>query len=90
MTETRTPDTSYWEDWNDALGLPEGTLRSAKDYRERAAEILRDHPYMSGTVYDRCGQDTHWNANKILQRQKNTSMATGRVNGQFLQHGNKR
>lgn len=63
-------ETDYWESWNDDLGLPQGTIYSAKSYREY--------------------QNSEWNREKLLRRQQNISLATGRVNGQYLQGGNKR
>lgn len=55
-----------WEDENERLGLPTGTIYDSRSYRN------------------------WWNLQKLLRRQQNTSIATGRVNGQFLQNGNKR
>ena len=55
-----------WEDENERLGLPTGTIYDSKSYNK------------------------WWSLQKILRRQHNTSIATGRVNGQYLQGGNKR
>jgi len=44
----------------------------------------------TGTVYDSKSYNNWWNLQKLRRRQQNTSLATGRVNGQFIQHGNKR
>jgi len=58
------------------------------EYWEGWAEVL---PFPHGTVYDsRSYQDAMWNRNRLVNRQHNISLAHGRVNGQYLDHGNKR
>ncbi len=44
-------------------------------------------PHIEGQIFS---QDMIWNIRKALNRQHNVNLATGRVNGQFLSHGNKR
>jgi len=65
-----TYEQDYWESWNDQLGLPSGTVYSARSYRDY--------------------QNAQWNKDKLARRHQNISLATGRVNGRFVQHGNKR
>lgn len=48
----------------------------------------------TGTVYNaqsyRSVQDRGWNLQRLANRAHNISLAQGRVNGQYIQNGNKR
>lgn len=58
-----------------------------QDYWESWSDTLG---IPSGTVFDSKSYNAWWAKEKQLRRQQNVSMATGRVNGRFVQGGNKR
>ncbi len=57
------------------------------DYWLTWAEQL---PAPAGTIFDARSYNAWWAKQKQVRRMENTSQATGRVNGQFVQGGNKR
>lgn len=62
-----------------------------QDYWDTWTEAL---PVPAGTVYDaktyRKMQAEKEQAEKLKRRNANVALATGRVNGKFIQHGTKR
>lgn len=62
-----------------------------QDYWETWADVL---PVPVGTVYDaktyRKMQAEKEQVEKLKRRNANVALATGRVNGKFIQHGTKR
>lgn len=62
-----------------------------QDYWDTWSEVL---PIPTGTVYDaksfRKAQAETDRAEKLRRRNANVALATGRVNGKFVQHGRKR
>jgi len=76
MTETVKAPQSAWE----------------REYYEDLEVSLQDQGIViEGGIYNsRTLQDALWNKQRLQNRANNVSIATGRVNGQFLSHGNKR
>lgn len=62
-----------------------------QDHWDTWSEVL---PFPDGTVYDaesyRKAKAEQDQAEKLKRRNANVAVATGRVNGKFIQHGTKR
>ena len=76
MTETAKAPPSNWE----------------REYYEDIEASFQDQGVViQGGIYDsRSLQNALWNKQRLANRAHNTSLAHGRVNGQYLEHGNKR
>lgn len=76
MTELTPAPRSGWEN---------GYYEDAEVYFQEQGILIQGGIYNSRTL-----QDALWNKQRLENRARNISLAQGRVNGQYIQNGNKR